>query len=140
MPRDRQPAVRSDPIGPGEALFREAFYADCKRCLTPGGVIVTQSGAYGAHVFVAAQARGLGANYWVTTGNEVDVEIVARQTAETSALAAQIDASNRKKDGLDGEIRAAHSGDRFPLATRFNARAAGHRRSKRDCTGARAHA
>jgi spermidine synthase len=34
----------TDPIGPGEALFREAFYADCKRCLTPGGVLVTQGG------------------------------------------------------------------------------------------------
>jgi spermidine synthase len=34
----------TDPIGPGEALFKEAFYAGCKRCLTPGGVLVTQNG------------------------------------------------------------------------------------------------
>ncbi len=34
----------TDPIGPGEALFREAFYADCKRSLTPGGILVTQGG------------------------------------------------------------------------------------------------
>jgi len=34
----------TDPIGPGEVLFREAFYADCKRCLTDGGIIVTQNG------------------------------------------------------------------------------------------------
>lgn len=34
----------TDPIGPGEALFRADFYTDCKRCLTPGGVIVTQGG------------------------------------------------------------------------------------------------
>lgn len=34
----------TDPIGPGEALFGEDFYAACKRCLTPGGVLVTQNG------------------------------------------------------------------------------------------------
>ena len=34
----------TDPVGPGEVLFTEAFYADCKRVLAPGGVLVTQSG------------------------------------------------------------------------------------------------
>jgi spermidine synthase len=34
----------TDPIGPGEVLFTAAFYADCKRCLNPGGVVVTQNG------------------------------------------------------------------------------------------------
>lgn len=34
----------TDPIGPGEVLFTAAFYADCKRCLKPGGVVVTQNG------------------------------------------------------------------------------------------------
>lgn len=34
----------TDPIGPGEALFREDFYAHCKRCLTHGGVLVAQNG------------------------------------------------------------------------------------------------
>lgn len=34
----------TDPIGPGAVLFTEEFYADCKRCLTPGGVLVTQNG------------------------------------------------------------------------------------------------
>jgi spermidine synthase len=34
----------TDPIGPGEALFREDFYAACRRCLSPGGVLVTQNG------------------------------------------------------------------------------------------------
>ena len=35
----------TDPAGPGEVLFSQAFYADCKRCLAPGGVLVTQNGA-----------------------------------------------------------------------------------------------
>jgi spermidine synthase len=34
----------TDPVGPGAVLFTEEFYADCKRCLTPGGVLVTQNG------------------------------------------------------------------------------------------------
>ncbi len=35
----------TDPIGPGEVLFSESFYANCARCLKPGGVLVTQQGA-----------------------------------------------------------------------------------------------
>ena len=34
----------TDPIGPGEVLFTEDFYAQCKNCLNEGGVIVTQNG------------------------------------------------------------------------------------------------
>ncbi|MEO0367141.1 MAG: polyamine aminopropyltransferase [Pseudomonadota bacterium] len=34
----------TDPIGPGEVLFSERFYAEVKRCLNPGGIVVTQNG------------------------------------------------------------------------------------------------
>ncbi len=34
----------TDPIGPGEVLFSEDFYAQAKRCLAPGGILVTQNG------------------------------------------------------------------------------------------------
>ncbi len=34
----------TDPIGPGEVLFTEAFYKNCKRCLTKGGIVVNQNG------------------------------------------------------------------------------------------------
>lgn len=34
----------TDPMGPGEVLFTETFYANIKRCLTEGGIIVTQNG------------------------------------------------------------------------------------------------
>lgn len=34
----------TDPAGPGEALFTDAFYADCARVLSPRGVIVNQCG------------------------------------------------------------------------------------------------
>ncbi|NVO13956.1 MAG: polyamine aminopropyltransferase [Rhodoplanes sp.] len=34
----------TDPQGPGAVLFTKNFYAACRRCLTPGGVMVTQNG------------------------------------------------------------------------------------------------
>jgi spermidine synthase len=34
----------TDPIGVGEVLFTDAFYADCARILGPGGVMVSQCG------------------------------------------------------------------------------------------------
>lgn len=35
----------TDPIGPGEVLYSDAFYEDCRRCLRPGGTITLQAGA-----------------------------------------------------------------------------------------------
>jgi len=34
----------TDPAGPGEGLFTEAFYGDCKKRLRTGGLVVTQNG------------------------------------------------------------------------------------------------
>lgn len=34
----------TDPIGPGEILFSDDFYAQCRRILNPGGVVATQNG------------------------------------------------------------------------------------------------
>jgi spermidine synthase len=34
----------TDPQGPGKVLFSSRFYAACKRCMSPGGVMVTQNG------------------------------------------------------------------------------------------------
>ena len=34
----------TDPIGPGAALFSDAFYAGAKKVLNPGGILVTQNG------------------------------------------------------------------------------------------------
>ncbi|MEK9724817.1 MAG: CoA-binding protein, partial [Rhodospirillaceae bacterium] len=44
--------------------------------VAPGATaIISQSGAYGSHLYMAAQNRSIGVNYWVTTGNEVDVDV-----------------------------------------------------------------
>lgn len=37
--------------------------------------IVSQSGAYGSHIAYLARQRGMGINYWITTGNEADVDV-----------------------------------------------------------------
>ncbi len=34
----------TDPVGPGAVLFTRDFYAGCRRCLKPGGLLVTQNG------------------------------------------------------------------------------------------------
>lgn len=34
----------TDPVGPAMVLFQEEFYANCKRCLTERGILITQSG------------------------------------------------------------------------------------------------
>jgi len=42
----------------------------------PGPVgIVSQSGAYGSHIATLARMRGLGVTYWMTTGNEADIDV-----------------------------------------------------------------
>jgi spermidine synthase len=34
----------TDPVGPGAVLFSPEFYENCRRCLTPEGILVTQNG------------------------------------------------------------------------------------------------
>jgi spermidine synthase len=49
----------TDPAGPGEVLFTEAFYALCRARLRPGGILVGQSGnpIYEPERFHAARER-----------------------------------------------------------------------------------
>lgn len=37
--------------------------------------IISQSGAYGSHLYMVAQSRGLGVSHYVTTGNEADIDV-----------------------------------------------------------------
>ncbi|MEK9672563.1 MAG: acetate--CoA ligase family protein [Rhodospirillaceae bacterium] len=85
--REMEAMIRESPmraIGPnclGMFTVTEGWYATFASApdtlkVPPGPVgIVTQSGAYGSHVFIAAQERRVGNNYWVTTGNECDVDV-----------------------------------------------------------------
>lgn len=63
----------------------------------PGRIgFVSQSGALGPHCFAAFRERGLGFGYWVTTGNECDIEFVdclafLAQDPDTDVIAAYIE-------------------------------------------------
>lgn len=69
-------------IGPNcLGVFNAAhnFYATftgtvAMKAATPGGIsIASQSGAYGSHIFHVSNKRGLGIRYWITSGNECDL-------------------------------------------------------------------
>lgn len=71
--------------------------------IMPGEIsLLSQSGAFGAHILGMAQNAQVGFNYWVTTGNEVDLQLndcmeyVAKDVG-TSVIASYIE------DVRDGE-------------------------------------
>lgn len=53
------------------------FTTTLDRGLPPAGnlSVVSQSGAFGSHLFYAAVGRGMGMRYWIATGNEADVDV-----------------------------------------------------------------
>ena len=56
------------------AAFGSHLAADSS--LLPGPVsIISQSGAVGAYVYTLARQQGIGTDCWVTTGNEVDLQV-----------------------------------------------------------------
>lgn len=59
------------------ARFFITFSATIERGFPESGrlAIVSQSGAYGSHVYILARERGLKINYWITTGNECDLHV-----------------------------------------------------------------
>src|SRR5690606_3471673 len=74
----------------------------------PGRIgFVSQSGALGSHCFAAFRERGLGFSYWVTTGNECDIEFAdclafLAEDPDTDVIAAYIEGC---RDG--DKLRAA---------------------------------
>jgi acyl-CoA synthetase (NDP forming) len=59
------------------ARFYPTFTSTIDRATpTPGGIsIASQSGAYGSHIYMVSNMRGLGIRYWATTGNECDLHV-----------------------------------------------------------------
>jgi spermidine synthase len=47
----------TDPIGPAEGLFNQAFYQSCLRALRPGGILVQQSESPLVHMYILAPMR-----------------------------------------------------------------------------------
>jgi acyl-CoA synthetase (NDP forming) len=80
--------------------------------------MVSQSGAFGSHCFVLGREKGIGFSYWVTTGNEVDVDVAEciafmSQDPGTDVICAYIEGC---KDGarLEEALRLAYEA-RKPL-------------------------
>jgi spermidine synthase len=48
----------TDPVGPAEGLFGEAFFRDCRAALTPSGVLATQSESPLFHADLIARVHG----------------------------------------------------------------------------------
>ena len=97
----------TDPIGPGAALFTEAFYRDLRRCLRPGGIVVTQSGVpfVQEDSFVAAMralsaAFGTVACYVVAVPTYFGGHLALGWASETNPLACPLDALAARAAGL----------------------------------------
>lgn len=79
----------------------------------PGRIgFVSQSGALGSHCFAAFRERGLGFSYWVTTGNECDIEFAdclafLAEDPDTNVIAAYIEGC-RDGDKLRAALALAH--------------------------------
>lgn len=73
------------------------------RDILPGEIsLISQSGAFGAHILGMAQRRKVGFRYWVTTGNEVDLQLndcveYAARDEHTAVIASYVE------DARDGE-------------------------------------
>ena len=74
--------------------------------------MVSQSGAFGAHCFVLGREKGLGFSYWITTGNECDVDVAdciafMAQDDQTEVIAAYLEGC---RDGakLEQALRLAY--------------------------------
>ena len=111
-------------VGPNcLGIFNAAigFYASFSTSLDdgfaePGAIaIISQSGAYGSHVFAVARNKGLGVRTWITTGNECDVELGeciawAAEADEIRVIVAYAEGLRDRNSILDGLARARANG------------------------------
>lgn len=80
----------------------------------PGRVgIVSQSGAFGAHLYSLCDERGIGISYWVTTGNEADIavgECISFMAAEPAVNTIMVYAEGiNDPDGLAAALQLARA-------------------------------
>ena len=122
--RAREAGVRL--LGPnclGMMSFRDNVFATFSPAPRAGTAkvgniaIVSQSGAFGAFAFSLALSRELGMSYWMTTGNEADVEF---------ADCVQWLAADRDTKVILGYMEGCRDGDKLKRALEA-ARAAGKR-------------
>lgn len=92
---------------------------------------VSQSGAFGSHCFAAARERGLGFSHWVTTGNEVDIDVAdclgyLAESPDCEILLAYLEGC---RDGrrLEESLAAARERDKPVVVLKVGASEAGAR-------------
>jgi acyl-CoA synthetase (NDP forming) len=74
----------------------------------PGPVaIASQSGAYGGHLLYLARRRGLGVTYWITTGNEADIDVA--DAIAWMSLRPEIKVVTVYLEGIKDGTRLAHA-------------------------------
>lgn len=75
--------------------------------------VISQSGAYGGHLLFMAQKYGLGTTYWLTTGNECDVnvgELIGHMAEDDDVDTIAVYAESFKDiDGLVRSLEAARA-------------------------------
>ncbi len=95
------------------ATFLTMFGADGKEPPRTGNLsLVSQSGAFGAHAYALARARGVGFAKWVTTGNECDVQVgdciaYLAEDSATRVIMVYMEGC-RDPEKLMGALRLAH--------------------------------
>ena len=96
----------------------------------PGKIsIISQSGAVGGHVMVLARERGLGVRNWITTGNEVDVDVAdcvayCAEDPGTTVIASYIEGT-RKPEALMRAFATARANGKAVVMMKVGASAVG---------------
>jgi acetate---CoA ligase (ADP-forming) len=108
--------------------------------LATGGIaMVSQSGAMAGMIYEMARAAGLGLNYWVSTGNEADVqaaEILAEVVEDEETRVACCYLEDVKDAGLLREALARAHRRGVPVFVLKSGRSAAGRRAASSHTGA----
>ena len=91
--------------------------------------IVSQSGAFGAYAYSLARERGLGLSYWITTGNEVDLQLAdcvewLSRESQTSVIMCYMEGC-RDGDRLKSAFEKARAADKHIVITKVGRTAAG---------------
>src|SRR5690606_1738973 len=85
--------------------------------------MVTQSGAFGAYAYCLARERQLGLSFWISTGNESDLDVAdciqwLVDDPDTSVIMAYIEGST-KGDKLKRALSAANQAGKPVVVTKI---------------------
>jgi spermidine synthase len=105
----------TDPQGPGAVLFTRAFYAACKRCLSKGGVLVTQNGV----PFLQASELATSIGHFRALFADATCYIAAVPTYVGGLMAMGFATDNRRLRQASARVVAARYARAGRFATRY---------------------